>query len=98
MISLQKGKTRGFAKFFWLLCILYLIFQPRGELRFLPDFSLSRLLIREGDKGQNTQELNLVGAQQDRLPRGQIPSVHMLAFPTVHVQCRIRGRVGPHLL
>lgn len=100
MISLQKDKTGGFAEFCWLLCILYLIFQLRGELRFLPEFSLSRLPNREGTGEtyrDDSQELNLMEVQLDRAPRGLTLFVRMLAFHTAHVQCHLRLG-GPHLL
>ena len=72
MISLQKDKTGGFAEFCWLLCIPYLIFQLRRELRFLPEFSLSRLPNWEGTGETYRDELS--GAELGVSAAGQGPA------------------------
>lgn len=71
MISLQKGKTGGFSEFCWPLCVFYLIFWLWGELRFLPEFSLSRLLIGEGTREKYREEHS--GAELGRSTAGQGP-------------------------
>ena len=72
MISLQKDETEEFAEFCWLFCILYLIFRLRGELRFLPELSLPRLLIRE--RTEETYRDEPPGAKLGGSAAGQDPA------------------------